>query len=146
MADRIFAGVLLLLALGYTIIAFVAIKAPFQYDPVGPEGWPRLLGVTALVCAGYLVLHPTVASLEVTRSTAGRLALVVVLLLAYAAAFEPLGFIVSTWLFCAVLAAILGASPARAFAFGAASGVLGYLVFTFLLGLNLPSGLLKPWL
>ena len=39
MADRIFAGLLLLVTLAYGFIAFTIIKAPFQYDPLGPESW-----------------------------------------------------------------------------------------------------------
>lgn len=146
MADRIFAGVLLLVALGYTVIAFTVIKAPFQYDPVGPEGWPRLLGIIAILCTGYLVVRPDIARLDVTPATLGRLAITVVLLFVYAAAFQPLGFVLSTWTFCTALAVILGAAPARALGFGAASGILGYVVCTMLLDLNLPAGILKPWL
>jgi putative tricarboxylic transport membrane protein len=146
MADRIFAGVLLLIALGYTFIAFTVIKAPFQYDPVGPEGWPRLLGLVAILCTGYIVVRPDIASMNITPRTLARLVILVVLLFAYAAAFQPLGFIFSTWIFCSVLGAILGATPVRAVVFGAASGILGYIICTVLLDLNLPAGILKPWL
>lgn len=146
MADRIFAGVLLLIALGYTFIAFTVIKAPFQYDPVGPEGWPRLLGLVAILCTGYTVVRPDIASMNITPRTLARLVILVVLLFAYAAAFQPLGFIFSTWIFCSVLGAILGATPVRAVVFGAASGILGYIICTVLLDLNLPAGILKPWL
>ena len=146
MADRIFAGVLLLVALGYSYIAFTVIKAPFQYDPIGPEGWPRLLGIVAILCTGYLVVRPDIARFDVTRATLARLGILIVLLFAYAATFQPLGFVLSTWAFCTVLAAILGATPVRALVFGAASGILGYLLCTVLLDLNLPAGILQPWL
>lgn len=146
MADRIFAGLLLLVAVGYTFIAFTVIKAPFQYDPIGPEGWPRLLGIVAILCTGYLVIRPDIARFDITPATMGRLAVTVVLLFVYAAAFQPLGFVLSTWAFCTALAVILGAAPARALGFGAASGILGYVVCTVLLDLNLPPGLLKPLL
>lgn len=146
MADRIFAGVLLLVALGYTFIAFTVIRAPIQYDPVGPEGWPRLLGLFAILCTGYLVIRPDIGGFGTSRATLVRLAILIVLLFAYAAAFQPLGFVLSTWAFCTALAMILGATFARALVFGAASGILGYLVCTVLLDLNLPAGILKPWL
>jgi putative tricarboxylic transport membrane protein len=146
MADRIFAGVLLLVALGYTYIAFTVIKAPFQYDPIGPEGWPRLLGVVAILCTAYIVIRPDIASMNLSLPTLGRLGVLVVLLFAYAAAFQPLGFVLSTLVFCAILAVILGATPVKALIFGAASGVLGYFICTVLLDLNLPAGILKSWL
>ena len=146
MADRIFGGLLLLAALGYTYIAFTVIKAPFQYDPIGPEGWPRLLGIAAILCCGFIVLRPEINSLDLTRNTIGRLAILVALLFLYAGTFQPLGFIISTWAFCTVLAWILGAAPARSVLFGAAAGIAGYLVCTVLLDLNLPAGILKTWL
>ena len=146
MADRIFGGLLLLAALGYTYIAFTVIKAPFQYDPIGPEGWPRLLGIAAILCTGFIVLRPDIDSLNLTRNTIGRLVILVALLFIYAGTFQPLGFVLSTWAFCTVLAWILGAAPLRSVMFGAAAGILGYLVCTVLLDLNLPAGILKTWL
>lgn len=146
MADRIFAGVLLLVALGYTYIAFTVIKAPFQYDPVGPEGWPRLLGIVAIICAGLIVARPEIPKLNLTRATLVRLAVLVALLFAYAAVYEPVGFPLSTWAFCSALSLFLGATRGKALVFGAASGILGYAICTMLLDLNLPAGILKPWL
>ena len=146
MADRIFAGVLLLVALGYSFIAFTAIRAPFQYDPIGPEGWPRLLGIVAILCAGFIMVRPDIERFDANAKTLGRIAILVALLFAYAVAFQPLGFILSTWAFCTVLAVILGASPVRALGFGAAAGIIGYFVCTGLLDLNLPAGILQTWL
>lgn len=146
MADRIFAGVLLLVSLIYTWIAFTAIRAPFQYDPLGPESWPRLLGIVAILCTAAIVARPDVESMGVNRTTAMRIVILVGLLMAYAAAFQPLGFILSTWAFCTVLGAILGATPVRALGFGAAAGIVGYFVCTVLLDLNLPAGILQPLL
>lgn len=141
MADRVFAGAILVIALLYTYIAFTVIEAPFQYDPLGPESWPRILGILAMACALYLVIRPDVAQLGTSTKTLGRLAVVVVLLFAYGYLFERLGFILSTWLFCATLAWMLGAAPLRAVLFGAAAGIVGFFVCTKLLELNLPVGL-----
>ncbi|MHC5656142.1 tripartite tricarboxylate transporter TctB family protein [Stappia sp.] len=143
MADRVFAGAFLVIALLYTYIAFTIIKAPFQYDPLGPESWPRIIGLAACLCALYLILRPDVEKLSTSLSTVGRLALVVVLLLAYARLYEPLGFLVATWVFAAVFGWRLGATPGRAIAFGGVTGVVGYFVCTRLLELNLPAGLLN---
>jgi putative tricarboxylic transport membrane protein len=146
MADRIFAGILFMVALGYSFIAFTLIKAPFQYDPLGPESWPRLLGIVAMICTGYLIWRPDVARLEVTIATLGRLAILVVMLFAYAWAFQPLGFILATITFCTALSLFLGATPGRGVAFGLTAGIVGYAVCTVLLDLNLPAGILKPFL
>ena len=58
MIDRIFSALMLALALAYVYIAFAIIKAPFQYDPLGPESWPQILSVYAALCCLYLLFKP----------------------------------------------------------------------------------------
>ena len=140
MADRIFAGLLLLVTLAYGVIAFTAISAPFQYDPLGPESWPRLLSVVAIACILTILWRPDNDHLGVGRQTWFRLVAMLVLLIAYAELYEPLGFILSTLHFAAVVSAMLGATPVRSILFGAGAGVLGYLLCVVLLDLNLPDG------
>lgn len=143
MADRILAGIVLLIAIGYSFIAFTIIKAPFQYDPLGPESWPRILGVLCALCALQILWRPDVNTLGINKSTWLRLAALVVMLLGYAWGFQPAGFVISTFVFCVALSFMLGAKPLPAIAFGAVTGVAGYLVATGLLELNLPAGLLE---
>ena len=140
MADRIFAGALLIVTLAYGVIAFTVIRAPFQYDPLGPEGWPRLLAVASVLCLLGLLRKPDTERLDLTRTTLFRLGAAVLLLLAYAWLYEPLGFVLSTAAFGTVLALMLGAETWRALAFGVISGVAGFGVGVHLLGLNLPEG------
>lgn len=139
MADRIFASVLLIVTLAYGIIAFTAISAPFQYDPLGPESWPRILSLVALFCLLVVLWRPDIGSLGVVRHTWLQLGAVLVLLLAYAELYEPLGFIISTFLFAALTSVMLGAGWLRAVIFGVAAGGLGYFISAVLLELNLPS-------
>lgn len=140
MADRIFAAVLLAAAIGYAIIAFAVISAPFQYDPLGPESWPQILSVTAILCLACVLWRPDVAGLDITRKVWFRLGAAVALLLAYGRLYEPLGFVLSTAIFGAILARMLGAPGWRAPAFGIAAGVLGWLLCVTLMDLNLPEG------
>lgn len=142
MADRIFAGVALLVTLAYGAIAFAVIRAPFQYDPLGPESWPRILSVVAGMCCLFILARPDGTRFDVGLTMLARLAGAVALLALYAVLFQPLGFILSTTLFCAVAAKALGAGWAGAAGFGAATGVLGYGLCAGLLDLNLPAGLL----
>lgn len=142
MADRTFASLVLVIAIAYTIIAFTVIKAPFQYDPLGPESWPRILGVLAAICAIRILMRPDVASMEVTTPTWIRLAGLVAMLLAYAWAFQPIGFVIATFGFCVALSLMLGAKISASLIFGAVTGVFGYIVATVVLDLNLPAGLL----
>lgn len=140
MADRIFAGVLLLVAIGYTLIAFLQLEAPFQYDPLGPETWPRILGIVSIVCLAYVIARPDIDTLSLDVRTLVRLALLTLMLFAYAWAYEIIGFILATFLFCTALAIMLGARWHHAALFGVATGVIGYVVCTILLDLNLPAG------
>ena len=142
MANRFFAGAILIVALCYRVIAFTLNKAPFQYDPLGPETWPRLVGIATMLCSGVLLLRPDAKVFDVPMHTFHRLVLLIVLLFAYAALFQPLGFIMATLLFCAGLGLMLGARPGPALLFGLATGVVGYFVCFRRLKLNLPGGLL----
>ncbi len=140
MVDRIFAGVLLVVALAYSIMAFTAIRAPFQYDPLGPESWPQILSLVAIACLLVMLWRPDATRMGVTRQTWFRLTATVILLAAYAELYEPLGFILSTTLFGVALSAMLGAGALRSAIFGVAAGVIGYVLCVMLLGLNLPEG------
>ena len=140
MADRIFGCIALAIALGYGFIAFTVIKAPFQYDPLGPESWPRILSGVAVLCCLYIIIRPDDGKFKVLSHTLIRITLVVVLLAGYAYLFERLGFILSTALFCGVLSKMLGATRLQTVIFGIASGVLGYGLCAGLLDLNLPIG------
>ncbi|WP_035267109.1 tripartite tricarboxylate transporter TctB family protein [Ahrensia sp. 13_GOM-1096m] len=142
MADRIFASLLLISAITYSFIAFTLIKAPFQYDPLGPETWPRILSVLAIFCCAYVIYKPDVWDLHVERKTWIRLAGLVVMLSAYAWLFQPAGFVIATFLFCAALSVMLGANIKASLIFAVVTGVLGYVIGTILLDLNLPAGLL----
>ncbi|MFP7571999.1 tripartite tricarboxylate transporter TctB family protein [Marivita sp. S2033] len=140
MADRIFAGVLFLVTVAYAIIAFVSISAPFQYDPLGPESWPQILSVIALLCLVHILWKPDVDGLEVNRPTIFRLLFMVALMIVYAELYEPVGFIISTILFGALTARMLGATLKHSAVFGLAAGIGGYLLCAILLDLNLPEG------
>ncbi len=146
MADRIFSGLLLAVILGYTYLAFTVIRAPFQYDPLGPESWPRLLGLAAIPCCLYILARPDVARFDTTTRTLLRLGTLVAMLFAYAWMFEPFGFIIATFLFCLALSLMLGARPLSAVLFGAVVGIGGYYLSTAVLDLNLPAGILRPLL
>lgn len=142
MAERAFLGGLLLLAIGYTIIAFTTIRAPIQYDPLGPESWPRILGSLALVALAIRLVRPSGVKPELVRATGVRILVTIALLFGYAALFEPLGFVLATLGFCTGLGLLLGATLQQGLMFGAATGLIGYFGATDLLDLNLPAGLL----
>ncbi|TPE52459.1 tripartite tricarboxylate transporter TctB family protein [Amaricoccus solimangrovi] len=140
MPDRIFAAALAVVTLIYGALAFFVISAPFQYDPLGPEAWPRLLSVAMLLCLIGLLWRPATRDFDVDGPSWARLALVLALLVGYAVLFQPLGFILSTALFAAITSRLLGAAWPRAALFGVLIGAGGYLLCVGLLDLNLPAG------
>lgn len=146
MADRIFAGLLLIVAIGYTYMAFAVIRAPFQYDPLGPETWPQILGVVCIACTLAVFIRPDVGRISLSMPAWARLGILVVLLTAYARAYEPAGFIVATFVFCTALSVMLGSRILPAFGFGLATGVAGFFLCTELLELNLPAGVFSAYL
>jgi putative tricarboxylic transport membrane protein len=140
MADRLFAGALLIVALGYTWLAFTVISAPIQYDPLGPESWPRIIGTTAALCLLVVLGTPSVSSLSVERRSLTRLAATVALLFGYAFLYQPIGFVPATWIFCGAITLMLGARPLAAAAFGGGVALVAFFGATRLLDLNLPAG------
>lgn len=142
MADRIFAFVFLAVSIAYGVMAFTVIEAPFQYDPLGPESWPQILSVCAVLCSLYVLFKPDVLNLGVEGQTLMRIAIVVVLLAAYAHFFEIAGFIIATTIFCGIFSRLFGASYKEAVLFGLATGIFGHVICVFLLDLNLPKGIL----
>jgi putative tricarboxylic transport membrane protein len=145
MLDRIFAGAILMIAAGYTILAFTIVKAPFQYDPLGPETWPRILGILAIICCAILLIKPDNNLRLASKNTLIRLAILVALLSGYAMTFKPLGFIISTLAFCAIMAKFLGAKPTASIIFALIASIGGYVLCAIILDLNLPSGLLAAF-
>lgn len=141
MADRIFAFGALLLAAFYGSVA-LGLKAPFQYDPLGPETWPRLLAVVFALCAAHVLARPDAEPDWGGAATLRRLGLSLAALVVYAVLFEPLGFVVMTSIYVAGTAWWGGVRPVRAALYGLGLGVPGYFICTRLLVLNLPAGIL----
>lgn len=142
MAERSFYAALLLVTLGYLYFAFFTIRAPIQYDPLGPESWPRILGCIMAISLAVRLVRPTGVIPVVARRTGIKLVVVVGLMALYALLFERLGFILSTWGFCTATTLLLGTRWPFAVLFGGLIGVIGFYFFTALLDLNLPGGVL----
>jgi putative tricarboxylic transport membrane protein len=135
-SDRIFGLVATLLALAY-IASASNIQTSFLSDPVGPRVFPIIIGVIGALSAMFMVLRPDPEPGWPAARTFIALGIAVLVLVAYAYALKPLGFLLPT----AVVAAVLSyqISPRKRFA--SLTGIslsLGlFLVFRFALGLGL---------
>ncbi len=124
-----------------------AYQAPFAYEPVGPRAFPLLM--LGLLAAGliYLLIHPTPLEHDPdepppTAQSLRKVGLCIALLLGFALAFEPLGFIPASSLAGLCFARLYGGRWLPSLGLGAALAVGLYLLFDRLLDVPLPLGIL----
>ncbi|ALM52312.1 tripartite tricarboxylate transporter TctB family protein [Halomonas huangheensis] len=141
--DRFFGILLIVLAVAY---GWAASQFPVPFggsEVVGPETFPHLLAVVLGVSSLYLLVRPDPDHSWPWSRTGIELIIALVVLALYAAALEPLGFIISTTLAVGTLCWRMGARPVKAYVTGAVAGVVVFLIFDFALDLPLPLGLLS---
>ncbi|WP_114283934.1 tripartite tricarboxylate transporter TctB family protein [Candidatus Halocynthiibacter alkanivorans] len=135
-SDRIFGLVMALLALAY-IASAVQIQTSFLSDPVGPKAFPILIGVVAAISSIFMVLRPDEDPEWPAMKTLGALAVSVLVLVAYAYALKPLGFLLPTALAAGVLSYQISPRPKAAVLSGAGLSAGLFVIFKYALGLGL---------
>lgn len=140
-SDRIFAAIWLVLSV---LAAWVATSftAEFSYEPVGPRAFPIILCALMAACSVWLLVFPGSDTAWPVRATAVRLVVMVAALLAYAVAFQSLGFPLSTMLLTIVLGRLFGGNWPASIASGVALGIGLFYAFDRLLEVTLPAGTL----
>jgi putative tricarboxylic transport membrane protein len=112
---------------------------------LGPAFLPFWTGIVLAACGLWLCVRPT-PDPEVSWTTSGafvRAAFGFVLLLLYALALQPFGYLISTAVFLVIAILLLEpVRPIRALVVGIASAVLLFLIFRVWLRVPLPGGLL----
>ena len=91
-SDRIFGVIAALVALAY-IASATQIESGFMTDPVGPKGFPLLIGIIAAISSIMIVLRPDEEPTWPGLRTLGALLFSVVVLICYAYALKPMGFL-----------------------------------------------------
>jgi len=148
MYQRLFAGALLLACIGLGVIAW-DYHAPFSYEPVGPRAYPMLL--LGLLGAGLLCLmikQPAAADgheeeLQLSMAVIRKMVICVTLMLAYAALFEVLGFILASLLFGIAMSRLYDGRWLCSLIAGVVLAVGLYLLFDKALDVPLPLGILS---
>jgi putative tricarboxylic transport membrane protein len=144
MVDRLFAGVWLLLTLGFAAMARTY-EAQYSYEPIGPRAFPLLLAGISAVCALWLLLRPKQIAEDLPPLPEGgivRAAKLIVGLFAYAFLFEWVGFPLATVLATVVIGRLFGGSWPGVTVAGVALGVSLFLLFDKVLDVTLPLGAL----
>jgi putative tricarboxylic transport membrane protein len=141
MSDRIFGVILVALAASVALLA-QNLEVPLSYEPVGPKAWPIVLAVLLAASGVMLTLRADTDAAAVfpRGELLNRVLAMIAVIGAYAVAFEPLGFALSTWLVTIALGRIFGGSWIKVVVAGALLGVGLYYGFDRLLDVTLPEG------
>ncbi|MCU1768938.1 MULTISPECIES: tripartite tricarboxylate transporter TctB family protein [Pseudomonas] len=146
LVQRLFAAVLLLACAGLALMAW-PYQAAFSYEPVGPRAFPLLmLGLMGLALL-YMLFRPAPIKHSeeeppLDRQTLTKIALCVALLLVFAGAFEPLGFIVASILIGVPMARLYGGRWLPSLVIICLLSVGLYWLFDRIMDVPLPLGLL----
>ncbi len=142
-SDRIFGLIAAVVALAY-IASATQIQVSFLSDPVGPKLFPIIIGVVGALSALFLVFRPDPEPEWPALRTLGALAAAVLVLVLYAYALKPLGFLLPTAIAAAILSYQISPRPRYAAIAGICLSVGLFTIFKFALGLGLvpfPKGL-----
>jgi putative tricarboxylic transport membrane protein len=143
-SDRIFGLVATVVALAYIVSATQA-QSSFLTDPVGPKGFPVLIGIVWAISGMFMVLRPDKEPQWPARRTFVALAISVIILIGYAFALKPLGFLLPTAVAAGILSYQISPNPKHAALAGIGLSIVLFVIFKFALGLGLvaiPKGLL----
>lgn len=142
-SDRIFGAVVTLVALAYVASA-MQIQTSFLADPVGPRTFPILVGSIAALCGIIVALRPDEDPEWPELRALGALLIAVVVLVGYAYALKPLGFLIPTAIVSAILSYQISPRMGPAAIAGVGLSIGLFFIFKFALGLGLvalPAGL-----
>lgn len=135
-ADRIFGVVMMVLALGY-ILSAMGIQTSFLSDPVGPRLFPYLVAGVVMLCSLSLVLKPDPNAEWPGMVMLGKLAIATAVLVTYAYAIRPLGFILPTTIAAGIISYMINPRLVTAALSGLGLGIGLYVLFKVILGLGL---------
>jgi len=143
-SDRIFGVVVILAALAYIASAF-QLQTSFLSDPMGSKSFPIGLGVVAILCGGVMILRPEGEPDWPGPVALIKIALSVLVMIAYAYALKPFGFLIPTTLAAGILSYLI--TPRITFNVLAGIGLsVGlYILFRYGLGLETLQAIPKGW-
>jgi putative tricarboxylic transport membrane protein len=135
-SDRIFGLVMVTVALAY-IASATQIQTSFLSDPVGPKTFPILIGVVCAISAMFMVLKPDPEPDWPVLRTFGALFFAVIVLVAYAYALKPLGFLMPTAVTAGVLSFQISPKVKTAILSGLGLSIGLFILFKYALDLGL---------
>ena len=136
MSDRVFGLVVILVALAY-IASATQIQSSFMSDPVGSKTFPVLIGAVAALCGGMIVFRPDKEPEWPILRTLLSLGLSLLVLILFALALKPLGFLIPTAVAAGILSYQINPKKVAAAVTGVGLSVGLFVLFKYLLGLGL---------
>ena len=136
MSDRVTGLVVSILALAFAASAS-QLEQPFFSDPLGPKAFPLMISSVAFVSGVMMVLRPDSEPAWPGIQTMIRLATATLILVGYAFALKPLGFLVPTTIAATALSYQIKQHLTYSVAAGVGLSIGLFLVFKFALGLGL---------
>jgi len=136
MSDRITGLIVAVLALAFAAGAS-QLEEPFFADPLGPKAFPFMIACVAFIAGTTMVMRPDAEPEWPSLATLFRLVIAAVILVGYAYALKPLGFILPTAVAAAALSYQIRARAGQSVVIGAALSVGLFLIFKYALGLGL---------
>jgi putative tricarboxylic transport membrane protein len=143
-SDRIFGLVVTLVALAY-IASATQIQTSFLSDPVGSKTFPILIGAVAALCGVIVMLRPDPDPQWPGLRRLGAIAFALVVLVAYAYALKPMGFLIPTAIAAGLLSYQISPRPVPAALTGLGLSLGLFVIFKYALGLGLVA-FPKGWL
>lgn len=135
-SDRILGLVVVVAALGYLASA-AQIQSSFFSDPMGPRAFPYLVGGLILICGLVFIFRPDPSPDWPDARRWAALAIAAAVLVAYAFALKPLGFLLPTAIAGSILSYQIAPRVVPAIIAGCGLSVGLFVVFKFVLGLSL---------
>jgi len=135
-SDRIFGLVVLMAALAF-IASATQIQTSFMSDPVGPKAFPMIVGAIAGLCGLVMMIRPDPDPSWPKGRTFFALVVAIIVLIGYAYALKPLGFLIPTAIAAAILSYQISSRVVPAILSGLGLSVGLFLLFKFALGLGL---------
>lgn len=143
-SDRLFGVVVILGALAYAAGAF-QIQTSFMSDPLGSKTFPLLLATVAAICGLVMVVRPDEDPDWPNLPTLANVAVAALVMVAYAYALKPMGFLVPTAICAAILSYQISPRPVPAILTGFGLSIGLFFIFKYALGLGLQP-VPKGWL
>ena len=136
LSDRLFGLVAVLVALAYMASA-TQVQTSFLSDPVGPKAFPMLVGAVAALCGLYMIVRPDDDPDWPPGRTLLALLVCIIVLISYAYALKPLGFLIPTAITAAILSYQISPKALQAILTGVALSVGLFILFKYAIGLGL---------